>query len=85
MLDPAIIYDHADPELYGKVYEPPVEMVAVLKKAMREAVALIDEINKRAPSRQFNGINQPLHAKLCTVRATLARALASTGAEHGQG
>jgi hypothetical protein len=39
-----------------------------------EAIALIDEINERSTSRAFNGINQPLHAKLCTIRATLARA-----------
>lgn len=36
-----------------------------------EAIALIDEINEHATSRAFNGINQPLHAKLCTIRATL--------------
>lgn len=44
------------------------------RKAIREAIALIDEINERTSSREFNGINQPLHAKLCTIRATLARA-----------
>jgi hypothetical protein len=43
--------------------------------AAEEALALIDEINERKPSRVFNGINGPLHAKLCTIRATLARAL----------
>ena len=45
---------------------------------VREAVALIDEINERKPSRAFYGIGQSLHAKLCTIRATLARSLAET-------
>ena len=49
------------------------------REAMREATVLIDEINERKPSRLFYGINQPLHAKLCTIRATLARALATDG------
>lgn len=40
---------------------------------VREAIALIDEINERAKSREFYGIDQVLHAKLCTIRATLAR------------
>lgn len=44
--------------------------------ANREAIALIDEINLRAESRQFWGIGQTIHAKLCTIRATLARAAA---------
>lgn len=58
---------------------------AALEKANQQATELIDEINLRAPSRQFNGIGFGLHAKLCTIRATLARALlnptptASTG------
>ncbi len=42
--------------------------------AVREAIALIDEINERKPSREFNGINDPLSAKLHTIRATLAHA-----------
>lgn len=50
----------------GKLY--PVEQV-------REAIALIDEVNERKPSRVLYGIEQTLHAKLCTVRATLARSL----------
>lgn len=44
------------------------------ERAIREAILLIDEINKRATSRAFNGIKGPLHAKLCTIRATLALA-----------
>ena len=48
---------------------------AVIERAASEAIVLIDEINKHAPSRRFNGINQPLHRKLATIRATLARAL----------
>lgn len=50
---------------------------AVIERAASEAIVLIDEINKHAPSRRFNGINQPLHCKLATIRATLARALRS--------
>lgn len=42
--------------------------------AIREAITLIDEINKRSTSRAFHGIDQCLHAKLCTIRATLMRA-----------
>jgi hypothetical protein len=42
-------------------------------KANREAIALIDEINLRSSSRAFYGIDQVLHAKLCTIRATLVR------------
>ena len=51
-----------------------------LKKANAEAMLLIDEINKRISSRQFYGINQPLHSKLCTIRSTLARAALNAGA-----
>lgn len=40
---------------------------------VEQSIALIDEINERATSRQFYGINGVLHAKLCTIRATLAR------------
>jgi len=50
------------------------ELIARLRGANKEAIALIDEINERAPSRQFHGIKQALHAKLCSIRATLARA-----------
>lgn len=46
----------------------------ILAIALTEAVRLIDEINERATSREFHGIDQALHAKLCTVRATLCRA-----------
>lgn len=61
------------------------ERVAALDKANREAVELIDEINKRATSREFWGISQTIHAKLCTVRITLARALlANRGAAVGE-
>ncbi|WP_294189008.1 hypothetical protein [uncultured Sphingomonas sp.] len=42
-------------------------------KARGEAIALLDEINERADSRAFYGIRQTLHAKLCTIRKTLAR------------
>lgn len=58
------------------------ERVERLEEAAREAIILIDEINKRAESRQFHGINQPLHAKLCTIRATIMRA-ALKGSSHG--
>jgi len=51
--------------------------VAALTKANREAVELIDEINERATSRKFWGISQTIHAKLCTIRITLARAILS--------
>lgn len=58
----------------------------VVERARREAIILIDEINERAPSRQFYGIGQTLHAKLCTIRATLARAatLSSTPVASGE-
>lgn len=46
-------------------------------RALREAIQLIDEINERKSSRDFHGINQPLHNKIATIRATLARALSS--------
>lgn len=42
-------------------------------QARREAIMLLDEINKQAKSRAFYGIHQTLHAKLCTIRMTLAR------------
>ncbi|KAE8240392.1 hypothetical protein A4X03_0g8537 [Tilletia caries] len=48
--------------------------VEALLIANREAVELLDEINKRATSRKFWGISQTIHAKLCTIRITLARA-----------
>lgn len=50
-----------------------------LLSALEEGVALIDELNERATSRAFYGINQVLHAKLCTVRATLARTALAGG------
>ena len=43
-------------------------------RALREAVTLLDELNERKSSRDFYGINQTLHAKLATIRVTLARA-----------
>jgi hypothetical protein len=46
--------------------------VAGMRRSVQEAVALIDEINKRATSRAFYGIGQVLHGKLATIRATLA-------------
>jgi hypothetical protein len=46
---------------------------AVEAVAVTQAITLIDEINERSTSRQFYGIDQTLHAKLCTIRATLAR------------
>jgi hypothetical protein len=49
--------------------------VGEVELAAREAIVLIDEINERAKSRAFYGIDQSLHAKLCTIRATLARRL----------
>ena len=45
----------------------------VTDRALQEAVALLDELNERKSSRDFYGINQTLHAKLATIRATLAR------------
>lgn len=45
-----------------------------VERARQEAITLIDELNERATSRKFYGIDQTLHAKLCTIRATLARA-----------
>lgn len=54
---------------------PTVPVHGVRREAIAQAIALIDEVNLRAPSRQFNGIGHVLHAKLCTIRATLARAL----------
>lgn len=50
-----------------------------LREANKEAILLIDEINKRSVSRNFHGINGPLHAKLATIRATLTRAALSKG------
>ena len=52
-----------------------------IAKASAEAIALIDELNERKHSRVFYGIDQALHSKLCTVRATLARSLTSTKKE----
>lgn len=45
-----------------------------------QAIELIDELNERATSRQFYGINQTLHEKLCTIRATLRLMLHRTRA-----
>lgn len=47
--------------------------VGAMALASREAVELIDELNKRATSRKFWGITQTVHNKLCTIRITLAR------------
>ena len=68
-----------------KLADPTSEAVERMRKAAREAKVLIDEINERATSRAFYGIDQPLHAKLCTVRATLARALATNAPEKVKG
>jgi hypothetical protein len=62
-----------DPVYVRQLGEIPNDRV---KHAARDAIALIDEINKRAPSRKFNGIGQALHSKLCTIRATLVMGLA---------
>lgn len=59
--------------------------VGELVKANREAITLIDELNERASSRLFWDIGQTLHAKLCTVRATLARTVLRTAARSGGG
>ena len=53
--------------------------VGSLATGTNEAILLIDEINERATSRKFHGIDQGLHAKLCTIRATLARARLARG------
>ncbi|WP_414902493.1 hypothetical protein ACMT1E_04485 [Sphingomonas flavalba] len=53
-----------------------------LREANGQAIMLIDEINLRASSRQFYGINQPLSSKLATVRATLARAVIAKAKER---
>ena len=50
----------------------PVSTNMQVAKAVREAIALLDEINERATSRQFYGIDHVLHGKLATIRAILA-------------
>lgn len=50
-----------------------------LERAVNEAIVLIDEVNERKPSRDFYGIGQTLHAKLATIRLTLARTALSQG------
>jgi hypothetical protein len=57
---------------------------ARLGLAASEAIMLIDEINERATSRVFYGITQ-VHGKLCTIRATLARAPAALRATREVG
>ena len=55
-----------------------------LQQAASEAIELIDELNERVTSRKFYGINQVLHNKLCTIRATLARKAAALSASEGR-
>ena len=52
-----------------------------VERAAREAITLIDEINKLRSSRDFYGITTGTHGKLATIRATLAVALAALPSE----
>ncbi len=64
----------------GNKATPSTDVEAVrLRKAIEEAMALINEINQRKSSRSFYTIDQALHSKLCTIRATLQRSLAHQG------
>lgn len=58
---------------------------AEMRRALEEGAALINEINERASFRAFYGIDQRLHAKLCTIRATLVRALTKASEALAQG